>query len=89
MRRSLPHGTVLDTKNFIYIATQAWQSKTSRSAEKMKTGRNGGIMHGPRGLTGVGLIQLTLCLRLSHNCDVRGRTQNAAVAYLRQDREAS
>ena len=32
---------------------------------------------------------LTLCLRLSHNCDVRGRAHNAAVAYLRQDREAS
>ena len=32
---------------------------------------------------------LTLCLRLSPNCDVRGRAHNAAVAYLRQDREAS
>ena len=32
---------------------------------------------------------LTLCLRLSHNCDARGRAQNAAVAYMGQDREGS
>ena len=42
-------------KNFILH----WYPSLSRSAEKMKMGRNGGLLLGPCHLNGVALVQLS------------------------------